>query len=41
VIQRDMGQPAEALVSLQKALAIWEPLARENPTATEFQRHLA
>ena len=35
------GRPAEAMASLERALAIRERLARENPSVTEFQSDLA
>ena len=35
------GKPAESLVWLEKARAIYQNLADTNPTVIEFQRHLA
>ncbi len=40
-LQRATGRPAEALLSYEQAHAIWERLARENPSVAEFQRGLA
>jgi tetratricopeptide (TPR) repeat protein/predicted Ser/Thr protein kinase len=36
-----LGRPAEALATRRQALDLWEQLARENPSVTEYQYRLA
>ena len=40
-MQRETGQPAEMLNSHEQARAIYERLARQNPSVTDFQLGLA
>jgi hypothetical protein len=41
ILQSATGHPDETLASYNRALAIFDRLARENPTVTAFQRGLA
>ncbi len=41
LLHHETGRPAEGLESLERAIAILDRLARENPSVTEYQSDLA
>ena len=41
ILFRAIGRPEEAIASYQKALTLYEALAKAHPTETEYQSDLA